>query len=167
MQLMGSEKLKSLSALAAEVKKHKAQGKKIAFTNGCFDLIHIGHIRYLKEAKKLADILIVAINSDKSVGKIKGKGRPIIPEGERAELLSGFEFVDYIVIFNELDPIKTIEAIVPDVLVKGGDWSIDKVLGRDIVEGHGGKVVTIQTVKGHSTSALIDSIWKKYGNRVA
>lgn len=157
-------KLKSLSELVKEVKKLKKQGKKISFTNGCFDLIHVGHIRYLREAKKLADYLVVAINSDESVKKIKGNGRPITPEQERAELLSGFEFVDYVVIFNELDPIKTIKAIIPDVLVKGGDWSIDKVLGRDIVEKHGGKVVTIPMIKGHSTTDLISSICKKYAS---
>ncbi|MEK6647343.1 MAG: D-glycero-beta-D-manno-heptose 1-phosphate adenylyltransferase [Candidatus Firestonebacteria bacterium] len=160
-------KLKLLDKLKKIIGFERQKGKKVVFTNGCFDLLHIGHIRYLKAAKKLADILIVAINSDSSIKKIKGELRPVYPEKERAEILSAFSFVDYIVIFAESDPIKVVSELKPDVLIKGGDWSIDKVLGKDIVESYGGKVMTIPMIKGYSTTNLIKKIVKLegYGTR--
>ncbi|MDO9464961.1 MAG: D-glycero-beta-D-manno-heptose 1-phosphate adenylyltransferase [bacterium] len=155
---MSKDKVKSLSALKEIIDSFKKQGKKIGFTNGCFDLIHVGHIKYLRAAKKLCDILIVAINSDKSVKGLKGNKRPLFPQDERAEILSAFEFVDYVVIFDEPDPDKTISALLPDILVKGGDYKIDQIIGRNTVTSHGGKVITIPEVKGKSTSEIIKKI---------
>ncbi|MBU0478428.1 D-glycero-beta-D-manno-heptose 1-phosphate adenylyltransferase [bacterium] len=155
---MSKDKVKSLSALKEIIDSFKKQGKKIGFTNGCFDLIHVGHVKYLRAAKKLCDILIVAINSDKSVKGLKGNKRPLFPQDERAEILSAFEFVNYIVIFDELDPEKTISALLPDILVKGGDYKIDQIIGRNTVTSHGGKVITIPEVKGKSTSEIIKKI---------
>lgn len=155
---MSVHKVKSLSELKVIVDSLKKQGKKIGFTNGCFDLIHVGHIKYLRAAKKLADILIVAINSDKSVKLLKGNKRPLFPQDERTEILSAFEFVDYVVIFDELDPGKTISILLPDILVKGGDYKIDQIIGRNTVISHGGKVITIPEVNGKSTSEIINKI---------
>lgn len=156
------QKIKELNELKKIIEDLKKHSKKIVFTNGCFDLIHFGHIYYLKEAKKLGDCLIVAVNSDESVRNIKGNGKPIIPQDERAEVLSGFRMIDYITIFQEEDPVNVILELLPDVLVKGGDWKIDKVLGKDIVEAHGGRVVTISPVENKSTSSLILTVLKKY-----
>lgn len=155
-------KIKNRKELKVILDNLKKEEKKIVFTNGCFDLLHVGHIRYLKEAKKMGDILVVAVNSDESVKKIKGENRPIYSENERAEILSSFEMIDYVVIFNEDNPIKIISELLPDVLVKGGDWSIDKVLGRDIVEKNGGKVVTIPPVENNSTSTILKTICDRY-----
>ena len=155
---MSVHKVKSLSELKEIIDSLKKQGKKIGFTNGCFDLVHVGHIKYLRAAKKLADILIVAINSDKSVKVLKGNKRPLFPQDERAEILSAFEFVDYVVIFDELDPEKTISALLPDILVKGGDYKIDQIIGKDTVISHGGKVITVPEVNGKSTSEIIKKI---------
>ena len=155
---MSKDKVKSLSDLKTIVVPLKKQGKKIGFTNGCFDLIHVGHIKYLRAAKKLCDILIVAINSDKSVKTLKSNKRPLFPQDERAEILSAFEFVDYVVIFDEPDPAKTISVLLPDILVKGGDYKIDQIIGRNTVTSQGGKVITIQEVKGKSTSEIIKKI---------
>ena len=155
---MSKDKVKSLSELKGIVDSFKKQGKRIGFTNGCFDLIHVGHIKYLRSAKKLADILIVAINSDKSVRDLKGNKRPLFPQDERTEILSAFEFVDYVVIFDEPDPAKTISAHLPDILVKGGDYRIDQIIGRNTVISHGGKVITVPEVNGKSTSEIIKKI---------
>ena len=155
---MSKDKHKSLSELKEIVGSLKKHGKKIGFTNGCFDLIHVGHIKYLRAAKKLCDILIVAINSDRSVKLLKGNKRPLFPQDERAEILSAFEFVDYVVIFDEPDPAKTISALLPDILVKGGDYKINEIIGRDTVTSHGGKVITISEIKGKSTSEIIRKI---------
>ena len=155
---MSKDKVKSLSELKEIIISFKKQGKKIGFTNGCFDLIHVGHIKYLRAAKKLCDILIVAINSDRSVKLLKGNKRPLFPQDERAEILSAFEFVDYVVIFNELDPKKTISALLPDILVKGGDYKINEIIGRDTVTSHGGKVVIIPEVDRKSTTEIVKKI---------
>ncbi|MBU4310957.1 D-glycero-beta-D-manno-heptose 1-phosphate adenylyltransferase [bacterium] len=138
----------------------KKKGRKIVFTNGCFDLLHLGHIRYLREAKRLGDILIVGLNSDNSVRSLKGRERPLVKEKDRTEILSALEVVDYIVIFDELTPKNLIDSITPHILVKGGDWKREDVVGRDTVEAHGGEVVIIPEVKGYSTSALIKKIQK-------
>ena len=151
-------KIKDKEDLKKVVEKVKKEGKRIVFTNGCFDLIHVGHTRYLEEAKKLGDILIVAVNSDQSVMTIKGNKRPIIPEEERAEVLSALQCVDFVVIFHEPDPLNIISLLKPDVLVKGGDWSEDAIIGREVVESIGGKVVRIPEIKGASTSSIIDKI---------
>ncbi len=152
-----------LSQLSSIVDSLKQAGKRIVFTNGCFDIIHVGHVRYLKEARSLGDVLVVGLNSDESVRAIKGMSRPIVPQGERAEVLSSLRDVDYVVIFNEPDPYNTIVALRPDILVKGGDWSIENIIGRDIVESYGGKVCTIPFIEGASSTNIIESIIKKYG----
>lgn len=151
-----------LPELVQVVEGLKREGKKIVFTNGCFDILHAGHVRYLKEARRLGHILIVGLNSDDSVKKIKGDKRPIVPQGERAEVLCSIRFVDYVVIFDEPDPYNVIAAIKPDILVKGGDWPLDKIIGRDIVESYGGEVRTIPFVEGASSSRIIDVIINKH-----
>ncbi len=156
-------KVKSLPGLKRIVNRLKNKGKKIVFTNGCFDLLHPGHIYYLKEAKKKGDILILGLNSDSSLRKLKGKGRPLIPQKDRAEVLANFEFIDYIFIFNELTPQEAIRAISPDVLVKGGDYKKEEIIGGKFVEEKGGKVIIIPFLKGHSTTKLIKKI-KRAGN---
>ncbi|MBU4561409.1 D-glycero-beta-D-manno-heptose 1-phosphate adenylyltransferase [bacterium] len=153
-------KLKRLDELIKVVEGLKKKGRKIVFTNGCFDLLHLGHIRYLREAKRLGDILIVGLNSDNSVRSLKGRERPLVKEKDRTEILSALEVVDYIVIFDELTPKNLIDSITPHILVKGGDWKREDVVGRDTVEAHGGEVVIIPEVKGYSTSALIKKIQK-------
>jgi D-beta-D-heptose 7-phosphate kinase/D-beta-D-heptose 1-phosphate adenosyltransferase len=147
------------------IKNLKTGGKRIVFTNGCFDLLHIGHIRYLEKARTLGDILVVGVNSDSSVRILKGPKRPILPVKERAEILSGLGCVDYITIFNEQDPLKLITSLHPHILVKGGDWTKEQIVGGDVVERSGGRVVIIPFVKGTSTSNLIETILKKYEKR--
>jgi len=156
-------KVKSLLGLKRIVTNLKKKGKKIVFTNGCFDLLHPGHIYYLKEAKKKGSILILGLNSDSSVRKLKGKGRPLIPQKDRAELLANFEFIDYITIFDEDTPERLIKQISPDVLVKGGDYRRKEIVGGKFVEEKGGKVLIIPFLKGHSTTKLIKKI-KRVGN---
>ncbi|HEY4619345.1 MAG TPA: D-glycero-beta-D-manno-heptose 1-phosphate adenylyltransferase [Nitrospirota bacterium] len=153
-----------ISQLSSIVDSLKQAGKRIVFTNGCFDIIHVGHVRYLKEARSLGDVLVVGLNSDESVRAIKGMNRPIVPQGERAEVLSSLRDVDYVVIFNEPDPYNTIAALRPDILVKGGDWSIENIIGRDIVESCGGKVCTIPFIEGASSSRIIEDIINKYNS---
>jgi glycerol-3-phosphate cytidylyltransferase len=133
---------------------------KVVFTNGCFDLIHLGHVRYLKEAKNLGDILVVGLNSDYSVKKLKGKGRPILPQEARAEIISSLSFVDYVVIFDEETPERLISLIKPDVHVKGGDYKGKEIPERKIVESYGGKVILVNMVKGYSTTSLIEKVKK-------
>lgn len=154
-------KLKSLSSIVRMVRKLRGEGKKIGFTNGCFDILHRGHVDYLSRAKSFVDVLIVGLNSDKSVRKIKGRGRPINKEEDRAALLSALEVVDYIVIFDEETPYNLIKAIRPDYLFKGADWDLEKVVGREIVESYGGKVVLLPYLKGYSTSSLIRKICRR------
>jgi len=136
----------------------RATGKKIVFTNGCFDLIHTGHTRYLRKAKSFGDILIVGVNSDTSVRALKGDKRPVNSETDRMEVLACLEPVDFIILFQELDPGRLISELQPDVLVKGGDWPIEKIIGRDTVEARGGKVVTVGYVEGSSTTGMIEKI---------
>ncbi|MCD6521695.1 D-glycero-beta-D-manno-heptose 1-phosphate adenylyltransferase [Candidatus Calescamantes bacterium] len=143
--------------------KEREKGKKIVFTNGCFDLLHAGHIYLLREAKKEGDILIVALNSDSSVRKIKGTSRPIYPEKERAEILASLEMVDYVVIFEETTPYQIIKELKPHILVKGGDWRINEVVGRDLVESWGGKVKIIPYLSGFSTTHIVEKIKKRDG----
>jgi len=135
-----------------------ASRRRVVFTNGCFDLLHPGHIRSLEQARELGDILIVGLNSDASVRQLKGAGRPVIPELERAEILAALESVDAVVIFNELTPREIISRLLPDVLVKGGDWPGDQIVGREEVEAAGGRVVSLPVVPGYSTSAILQKI---------
>ena len=159
------QKIKERKELLRIIKNLKAKGKRIVFTNGCFDLLHIGHVRYLEKARTLGDALVVGVNSDSSVRKLKGPNRPVLPSKERAEILSGLGCVDYITIFDELDPLKLITSLHPNVLVKGGDWTKEQIVGREVLERSGGKVVIIRFVKGASTSTLIETILKKYEKR--
>jgi rfaE bifunctional protein nucleotidyltransferase chain/domain len=138
--------------------REKRNGKRVMFTNGCFDLLHPGHIHSLEAARKLGDFLIVGINSDESVRTLKGAARPLIPEGERAEILASLECVDGVVIFDELTPQKTIAALLPDILVKGNDWPGNQIVGREEVEAAGGKVVLIDNVPGYSTTGILQKI---------
>jgi len=159
------EKIKGREELQKIVDNLKAKGRRIVFTNGCFDLLHIGHIRYLEEAKAFGDVLVVGVNSDHSVRNLKGPQRPILPEEERAEILSGLGCVDYITIFNEPDPLQLISLLQPHVLVKGGDWTKETTVGKEVIEKIGGEVVILPFVKGSSTSNLIDTILKRYEKR--
>jgi D-beta-D-heptose 7-phosphate kinase/D-beta-D-heptose 1-phosphate adenosyltransferase len=137
----------------------RAGNSRIVFTNGCFDLMHVGHTRYLQAAKALGDLLVVGVNSDKSVRSLdKAPDRPIVPEAQRAEVVAALGCVDFVVVFSESDPKALITAVHPDVLVKGGDWSLDRIIGRDVVEARGGRVQTIPLVPGFSTTALIHRI---------
>ncbi|UVT16370.1 MAG: D-glycero-beta-D-manno-heptose 1-phosphate adenylyltransferase [Nitrospira sp.] len=145
--------------LLSELSAERAKGKRVVFTNGCFDLMHIGHTRYLQAAKALGDLLVVAVNSDASVRKLdKAPDRPIVPQAQRAEVVAALGCVDFVVIFDEPDPLQLITAVQPDVLVKGGDWAIDQIVGREIVEARGGVVKTIPLVSGLSTTGLLQRI---------
>ena len=146
------------SEAAAFARSVQARGGTVAFTNGVFDLLHPGHVRYLAEARHLAEVLIVAVNSDRSVRANKGEERPVIPEGERAELLLALQCVDAVTVFDEETPHAVISAIQPDLLVKGADWGPDNIVGRDVVEARGGRVVRIELARGFSTTDLIRRI---------
>ena len=159
------EKIKKRDDLRRVVEDLKAKGKRIVFTNGCFDLLHIGHIRYLEKAKSLGNILVVGVNSDRSVRGLKGPNRPILPEDERAEILSGLECVNYITIFDEPTPLELVSTLQPHVLVKGGDWTKESTVGKEVVERLGGEVVILPFVEGSSTSNLIETILKRYEKR--
>jgi len=150
--------------LAAKVAQLKAEGKKVVFTNGVFDLLHVGHLRYLAQARGLGDALVVAINSDRSVKALKGESRPILPEAERAELLAGLECVSFVTVFDQPDPRAVISALRPSVLAKGGDWPVDKILGSDTVLADGGQVRSLGFVPGRSTTTLVESILQRYPN---
>jgi len=148
----------TLSETLAAARGWRAEQKTIVFTNGVFDILHPGHTRYLAEARRLGDVLVVAVNSDRSVRLNKGPSRPINPEGERAEVLAALAFVDAVVIFDAETPHDIIAAIEPDILVKGADWAADAIVGRDLVEERGGRVVRMNIQEGYSTSAIIDKI---------
>lgn len=152
------EKTVSRKKLPALVKTLRKKGKRIVFTNGCFDIIHAGHVRYLKKARSLGDVLIVGLNSDSSVRKIKGEKRPIVPQKERAEVMGALSFVDYVVIFNETTPLELIKAIKPDILAKGADWAAKDIVGADIVTGNKGKIARVRLAKGRSTTNIIKKI---------
>lgn len=141
------------------LRQAQAQGKRIVFTNGCFDLMHIGHTRYLQAAKTLGDMLVVGVNSDESVRSLnKAPDRPIVSETQRAEVVASLGCIDFVVLFNEPDPKSLIAALQPDVLVKGGDWAVERIVGREIVEARGGVVRTIPLVPGVSTTSIIERI---------
>jgi len=154
--------MESVSELKLICKRLKSEGKKIVFTNGCFDLVHAGHIDYLSKAKAMGDVLIVGLNSDDSVTRLKGEKRPILNEHERAFILSNIKPVDYVILFNEDTPQKLIEELLPDILVKGEDWAIEDIVGADVVIANGGKVKNIKFVNDQSTSKIIDKIVASY-----
>jgi len=160
---MGIEKVIPIERAVALVNGLRREGKRVVFTNGCFDLLHPGHTRYLFEARAMGDVLIVAVNSDRTVGVIKGPSRPIFSERERAEVLAALQPVDYVTIFDELTPQTLIARMLPHILVKGGDWGLDEIVGRTEVEAAGGKVVAIPLSPGFSTSSLIEAAIKNLG----
>ncbi len=152
--------------LAPILRLQKSQGKKIVFTNGVFDLLHLGHVTYLREARKQGDLLVVGLNSDASVKRIKGPLKPLLPLEERAEMLLALDCVDYVSFFEEDDPYNIVNILKPDVLVKGGDWAIDKIIGADLVRNPwGGKVMNIPVVEGRSTTNLVEIVKDRYGKK--
>lgn len=154
-----SDKVMTKERLVSILEQARAKKQRLVFTNGCFDLMHIGHTRYLQAAKQLGDLLVVGINSDASVRSLnKALDRPIVPEAQRAEVLAALGCVDYVIIFTEPDPLNLITALQPDVLVKGGDWPVHRIVGREIVEARGGVVKTIPLVPNMSTTSLIQRI---------
>ena len=148
----------TLDELILQFGREKRNGKRVVFTNGCFDVLHPGHIHSLETARALGDCLIVGLNGDESVRRLKGAGRPVIPAGERAEILASLECVDAVVVFEDLTPEKVIAALLPDVLVKGGDWPGNQIVGRAEVEAAGGRVVLVDTVPGYSTTEILKRI---------
>ncbi len=152
----------SIDELIKIRKKLKEENKKVVFTNGCFDILHAGHVDYIEKAKEMGDILIVGLNSDSSVKRIKGEKRPIVPENERAFIIASLKSVDFVILFNEDTPYELIKALVPDTLVKGDDWNIENVVGKDIVEKNGGDVKTIKFVNFQSTTNIIKTIQERY-----
>jgi D-beta-D-heptose 7-phosphate kinase/D-beta-D-heptose 1-phosphate adenosyltransferase len=162
---MTVQKIKSLDEIVQIRERLRREGKKLVFTNGCFDLLHAGHVRYLNQARALGDALVVAVNSDRSVREIKGEGRPITPEDERAEVLAALACVDYVFLFDDLTPQRVIDAIVPDVLAKGADWGTSEIVGRQTVESAGGTVRRIPLVKGTATSTIIKKVLTRFGSR--
>jgi rfaE bifunctional protein nucleotidyltransferase chain/domain len=153
--------ISDLGALLHERRGWKAAGKAVVFTNGCFDLLHPGHVSLLEGARAEVDVLVGGLNSDASVARLKGAGRPIVPEEERAEVLCALEAVTRVVVYDEDTPREIIAALVPDVLVKGADWALDAIVGREEVESAGGRVVRVEIVPGRSTSAIVDRIRKR------
>ncbi len=162
---MVRSKVRTLPELVRIRARLRRQGKTVVFTNGCFDLLHGGHIHLFREAKALGDVLIVALNSDASIRRLKGPARPIFPLSERFEVLSALESIDYLTSFSQDTPQKTIAALLPDVLVKGGDWGADEIVGRAEVEGAGGKVVRVAYLPGRSSTNIIGAILKNFGPR--
>jgi D-beta-D-heptose 7-phosphate kinase/D-beta-D-heptose 1-phosphate adenosyltransferase len=154
--------IKSRSEIKLIREQLKQQNKKVVFTNGCFDLIHSGHVDYLVKAKEMGDVLILALNSDLSIRSIKGNKRPILQQEERAFIVSNLKPVDYVTFFDEDTPAEIISDLIPDILVKGADWAIDKIVGREIVETNGGEVKTIKFVNDQSTSKIINIIKERY-----
>ena len=148
----------TLDELILQFGREKRNGKRVVFTNGCFDVLHPGHLHSLETARALGDCLIVGLNGDESVRRLKGAGRPVIPAGERAEILASLECVDAVVVFEDLTPEKVIAALLPDVLVKGGDWPGNQIVGREEVEAAGGRIVLVDTVPGYSTTEILKRI---------
>jgi rfaE bifunctional protein nucleotidyltransferase chain/domain len=155
-------KLKPLEIIKNEIKALQQQGKKIVFTNGCFDILHAGHVDIFQQARNLGGALVVAVNSDISIKKIKGEKRPVVPQAQRMQVLAALEAIDYVVIFDEENPFKIIKEIQPDILVKGGDWPVETIVGREIVEKKGGKVLSIPLMEGISTTNIIEEVKKRF-----
>lgn len=152
------EKIKSSVEVERIVRKLRTLGRRVVFTNGCFDILHVGHVDYLARARSLGDVLVIGLNSDVSVRRLKGKGRPLNKQGDRAKILASLYFTDYITIFNEATPEKLIKKLKPDILVKGGDWKVSDIAGGSFVKSHGGRVVSLPFVRGYSTTSLIKKI---------
>ena len=158
---MSRQKILTTDQLLAERDQLRTARKRLVFTNGVFDLLHVGHVRYLAHARELGDALVVAINSDRTVRELKGPDRPVFDENERAEILAALRHVDYVVIFDDISPRSLITRLLPDVLVKGGDYQIDEIHGREEVEAAGGKVIPLPFVTGASTTSLLERMKKK------
>jgi len=156
------DKILTLEDLVTRLGKVRKSGQKIVFTNGCFDIMHVGHVRYLADARSEGDLLVVGLNSDASVRMIKGDKRPIVRQNYRAEVLASLGCVDFIVVFDEPDPLKLIQTLKPDVLVKGEDWTEDAIVGAESVKSQGGKIVRISFVEESSTTAIIEKILQRY-----
>jgi len=155
-------KIKHLDVLTAIITAEKARGKRVVFTNGCFDLLHAGHVKYLQKARQLGDLLVLGLNSDASVRRLKGELRPLIGEDERAHILAALDCIDYVVIFDEDTPLELITALKPDILAKGGDYTVDRVVGKEMVEAYGGRVELVTFVDGKSTTSIIERILERY-----
>ena len=155
-----SGQIASIAELRQERARLRAAGKTLVFTNGCFDILHVGHVRYLKQARSLGDTLLVAINSDRTVRELKGEGRPVMNEQERAEMLAALRAVDYVTVFDDASPRSLIAELLPDVLVKGGDYALEEIHGREEVEATGGRVIALPFIEGASTSGIIERIRK-------
>ena len=155
-----TRKLQTLASLKRSLARDRKAGKKIVFTNGCFDILHVGHVRYLSKARSLGDKLVIGLNTDASVRKLKGPDRPVNRQKDRAEILAALSAVDHVVFFSEPTPIKLIQALEPDILVKGGDWKKKDIVGSDVVEARGGQVRSLPFAKGFSTTGLLDKIKK-------
>ena len=158
LSLQMKRKILTLEELLSERARLRANGTKVVFTNGVFDLLHVGHIRYLQHARTFGDVLIVAVNSDRSVRELKGAGRPIVSEDERTEVLAALRTVDYVTVFDDVSPRSLIKQLLPDVLVKGGDYGLNEIHGREEVEAAGGKVISLPFVAGASTSSIVERI---------
>ncbi|MBN2282645.1 MAG: D-glycero-beta-D-manno-heptose 1-phosphate adenylyltransferase [Deltaproteobacteria bacterium] len=152
------EKILTTGELKKRIDRLKEEGKTVVFTNGCFDILHVGHVRYLEEAKKLGDVLVLGLNSDSSVRAIKGPRRPVVPEEDRACVMAALESIDFVTLFDEETPLHLIETLEPHIIVKGGDWSLERIVGRDLVESRGGRVVVIPEIPGSSTTNIIEKI---------
>ena len=159
---MSNQKIYHRSELASILQQAKSDGNVVVTTNGCFDVLHLGHLRYLQAARQLGDLLVVAVNSDSSVRQLKGENRPLVPEEERAEMLAGLGCVDYVVIFPELTPISLLSELKPSIHVKGGDYKLEQLIEKDVVEANGGKVIVGLNVPGKSTTNLIEVICERY-----
>ena len=155
------EKILTMEQMLAERHRLRAAGRRLVFTNGVFDLLHVGHVRYLAQARALGDALVVAINSDRSVRELKGPERPVFDQAERAEILAALRDVDYVVVFDDISPRSTIRKLLPDVLVKGGDYQLDEIHGREEVEAAGGRVISLPFVPGASTTSLVERMKRK------
>ena len=165
--MAAKSKLVSRRTVAARAAALRRARRRVVFTNGCFDLIHPGHVRYLRAAKRLGDVLIVGLNSDASVRRLKGRSRPLVPQADRAEVIGALEMVDYVTIFDEDTPYALIAAVQPDVLVKGGDWTPEHIVGADIVQARGGRVRSLPFAPGYSTTRLAGEIGRKVNGRTS
>ena len=159
---MPGTKIKKIDSLKKEISRLKKSGKRIVFTNGCFDLLHYGHVMYLEKAKSLGDVLVVGLNSDASVRRIKGSRRPLINQNDRAKIIAALESVDFVVIFGSDTPLEAIKALKPDLLVKGSDWQNKGIVGAEFIKNYGGRVLTVKLADGRSTSSLIKKILERY-----
>jgi len=157
-----SGKIVSPDALVAGLTKARRAGRKIVFTNGCFDILHIGHVRYLGAARSAGDLLVVGLNSDSSVKSIKGDRRPLVNQNQRAEMLASLACVDYVVVFEEPDPLRLIRTVKPDILVKGADWTEENIVGAEFVKSTGGKIIRVELVRDASTTGIIERILERF-----